>query len=116
MYGDYFNGRLCAQSCLDGFTSDRGLTPDMPDCNDPGSFKDFLKSSSEVISRPPVAQALKSGKLYYSGHHPNNVYKPSSSRDSSSWKKRIIDTGIVPRWYFVWKKEEEEEEEKSFRR
>ena len=114
MYGEYFDGRRCAEFCLASFKSMSAV--EMPDCNDPDSVDQFLKASSSDVYLKPLSQALVSGQSrskYSSGmqNHPNNVYKTSGSRNSGGWKKRIFDDSlqqpaadlkdIKPRWYFV---------------
>lgn len=112
MYGDYFDGRRCAEFCL---TSGASGLLELPDCNDPESLDQFLKSSE--LYKGPMSQALKTER--YSNkmnlvNHPNNVYKSSggNSNPSSagSWKKRITsetdgtqaeNNKALPRWYFI---------------
>ncbi|MCL4158893.1 UNVERIFIED_CONTAM: hypothetical protein GTU68_044510 [Idotea baltica] len=37
MYGDYFHGQACAESCL------MSMGGSVPDCNNPATFNRFLK-------------------------------------------------------------------------
>lgn len=111
MYGEYFDGRRCAEFCLASFKSSLTRELEMPDCNDPESVDQFLKSSSEVYSKPLSQALVSSSRSKYSGtqNHPNNVYKTFGSRNyGGAWKKRIVDedqqlteSDIKPRWYFL---------------
>ncbi len=113
MYGDYFDGRRCAEFCL---TSGASGLLELPDCNDPESVDQFLKSSE--LYKGPISQALKSerytNKMMNLVNHPNNVYKSSGGNanpsSAGSWKKRITsetdgtqseNNKALPRWYFI---------------